>query len=59
MTSTFRLTRAEFKKIFKRPAVYIMALMLVATIFVSLYIFEPRSGLDLTIIYDNKTTSTE
>ena len=26
MTSTFRLTRAEFKKIFKRASIYIMAL---------------------------------
>ena len=45
MTGTFRLTRAEFKKIFKRPSVFIMALILVATIFVSLYVFN-KNGLN-------------
>ena len=57
MTSTFRLTRAEFKKIFKRPSVFIMAIMIVATIFVSLGIFNPVSLGDDDVVYDNYTDS--
>ena len=52
MTSTFRLTRAEFKKIFKRPSVFIMALILVATIFASLYLFNPISIPNSSIDYN-------
>lgn len=51
MTSTFRLTRAEFKKIFKRASVYIMALLLVVAVLVSMYIFKPVSNESDTIIY--------
>jgi len=58
MTSTFRLTRAEFKKIFKRPSVFIMALLIVATIFASLYLFDPATIANPTVDY-NKTTSLE
>ena len=43
MTSTFRLTRAEFKKIFKRASVYIMALLLVVAVFVSVYSTPPKT----------------
>lgn len=51
MTSTFRLTRAEFKKIFKRASVYIMALLLVVAVLVSMYIFNPVSNESSTITY--------
>ena len=58
MTSTFRLTRAEFKKIFKRASVYIMALLLVIAVLVSAYIFKPSSYTDKTISYgDNLSVS--
>ncbi len=53
MTSTFRLTRAEFKKIFKRPSVFIMAIMIVAIIFASLGLFNPMSLGDSTVVYDS------
>ncbi len=58
MTGTFRLTRAEFKKIFKRPSVFIMAVILVIAIFVSLYTFNPTTRVDNTVDY-NQTTSLE
>ena len=51
MTSTFRLTRAEFKKIFKRASVYIMALLLVVAVFVAVYVFKPLTSEDKTINY--------
>lgn len=58
MTSTFRLTRAEFKKIFKRASVYIMTLLLVIAVLVSAYIFKPSSYTDKTISYgDNLSVS--
>lgn len=57
MTSTFRLIRAEFKKIFKKSGVYIMALFIVATIFLSLYIFQPVEALNPTIEYGENLTS--
>jgi hypothetical protein len=56
MKGTFRLTGAEFKKIFKRPSVFIMALILIATIFVSLYIYKPTNATDLTVNYDLSTS---
>lgn len=56
MTGTFRLTRAEFKKIFKRPSVFIMALILVVTIFISLYIYKPVNAPDLTVDYNLNTS---
>lgn len=58
MTGTFRLTRAEFKKIFKRPSVFIMAVILVIAVFVSLYTFNPTSRVDSTVDY-NLSTSLE
>lgn len=57
MTSTFRLTRAEFKKIFKRPSIFIMALLIVATIFASLFMFNPEDKSTNNITYDNASTS--
>lgn len=56
MTSTFRLTRAEFKKIFKRASVYIMALLLVVAILVSAYMFKPNEVVDETITYGENLT---
>jgi len=57
MTGTFRLTGAEFKKIFKRPSVFVMALILVATIFVSLYIYKPVTATNSTVDYKLSTSS--
>jgi hypothetical protein len=57
MTSTFRLTRAEFKKIFKKPSVYIMAIFIVLTIFLSMYIFKPMEIVDPTISYGTQLNS--
>ncbi len=51
MTSTFRLTSAEFRKIFKRPSIFIMAILLVITVFVSLYTFNPNNRIDTTVDY--------
>lgn len=56
MTSTFRLTRAEFKKIFKRASIYIMALLLVIAIIVSIYMFNPIERVDNTISYGENLT---
>lgn len=58
MTGTLRLTSAEFKKIFKRPSVFIMAIILVVAVFVSLYTFDPNTRVDNTVDY-NLTTSME
>ena len=58
MSGTLRLTSAEFKKIFKRPSVFIMAIILVVAVFVSLYTFDPNTRVDSTVDY-NLTTSME
>ena len=57
MTSTFRLIKAEFKKIFKKPSVYIMALFIVLTVFLSLYIFQPIEAVNNTISYGENLRS--
>ena len=59
MTSTFKLTSAEFKKIFKRPSIFIMAILLVVTILISFTIFNPATLVDPLVVYDNATTSME
>lgn len=59
MTSTFRLIKAEFKKIFKRPSIFIMAIILVATVFISLFTFNPTVLPDSTITYETATNSSE
>lgn len=41
MRGIFRITRAEFNKIFKKPAVYIMAVVLVLACLISLFTFTP------------------
>lgn len=59
MPSTFRLMSAEFKKIFKRPSVFIVALLLVATIVASTYLFNPNKIENNNISYSNVDTSQE
>ena len=57
MTSTFKLTKAEFKKIFRSPSIFLMAIILVATIFISLYIFQPYERSNESVKYDNASTA--
>jgi hypothetical protein len=57
MTSTFKLIKAEFKKIFKYPSIYIVALLIVATIFGCMYLFEPLQTIDKNITYSGATTA--
>ena len=59
MTSTFKLTKAEFKKIFKRPSIFIMAVLLVVTMLVSITIFKPAELVNPTIEYTEATNSEE
>lgn len=59
MTSTFKLTKAEFVKIFKRPSIFIMAILLVVTILASVSMFQPSYKVDTTIIYENAQNSAE
>ena len=57
MTSTFKLIKAEFKKVFKHPSIYIVALLIVATIFGCMYMFEPTLISDKNISYSGATTA--
>lgn len=57
--SIFKLTSAEFKKIFKRPSIFVMAVLLVITILASLAIFNPTAIADPTISYDMATNSSD
>ncbi|MBE5735741.1 MAG: hypothetical protein E7356_00060 [Clostridiales bacterium] len=59
MGSIFKLTSAEFKKIFKRPSIFVMAVLLVITILSSLAIFNPTAITDPTITYDMATNSSD
>lgn len=59
MTSTFKLTKAEFKKIFKRPSIFIMGVLLVITMLVSITIFKPAELVNPTIEYTEATNSEE
>ena len=59
MPSTFRLMSAEFKKIFKKPSVFIVALLLVATIICTTFLFTPNKIDNLNISYSNINTSQE
>ncbi|MGN0960948.1 MAG: ABC transporter permease, partial [Christensenellales bacterium] len=59
MTSTFRLTKAEFVKIFKRPSIFIMAIFIVVTILASITIFNPSTRVDNTIVYEDASTAQE
>lgn len=59
--STFRFTRAEFIKIFKKPSAYIMAVFLLACVVVAYFIYTPQvrsSYLASYQIDDNTTVST-
>ena len=57
MSSIIKLTIAEFKKVFKRPSIFIMAIILVATILASMFIFVPETRNNETITYTNAETS--
>lgn len=46
MRGILRITRAEFNKIFKKPAVYIMAVVLVLACLISLFTFAPTNRQD-------------
>ena len=59
MTSTFKLIKAEFKKLFKYPSIYIVALLIVATILGCRYMFDPDKLGNKNITYTGKTTSQE
>lgn len=59
MTNIFKLTKAEFVKIFKRPSIFIMAILIVVTIFASMTFFDPTVRENLSVTYDNATTSQE
>lgn len=56
MGGIFRITKAEFIKIFKKPSVYIMGLLLAAVIVVGLFTFEPNNR--VTNLVSNITGST-
>ena len=49
MRGVFRITKAEFIKIFKKPTVYIMAFILMLTCVLSLFLYSPTSRPDLTV----------
>ena len=56
--STFRFTRAEFIKIFKKPSAYIMAVFLLACIVVSYFIYTPQTRTTYLATYEiNNDTS--
>lgn len=46
MGGIFRITKAEFIKIFKKPSVYIMGIILAFTLVVSLLFFQPENSSD-------------
>lgn len=50
MRGIFRVTRAEFNKIFKRPAVYIMGAVMALVCIISLFTFAPTSRTDNRIL---------
>ena len=58
MRGVFRITRAEFNKIFKKPAVYIMALVLVFACLISLFTFNPTNRYDERITLSKENAST-
>ena len=58
MRGVFRITRAEFNKIFKKPAVYIMALVLVFACLISLFTFNPTNRNDERITLSKENAST-
>lgn len=45
----FRLTKAEFVKVLKMPSIYIMGIILVITIIVSAFVFNPNSNRDVSL----------
>ena len=58
MRGVFRITRAEFNKIFKKPTVYIMAFVLVFACLISLFTFKPTIRTDNRVkLADENATS--
>lgn len=58
MRGIFRITSAEFNKIFKKPTVYIMALVLVFACLISLFTFNPTPRTDERVkLTDESATS--
>mgnify|MGYP002706402073 CR=1 FL=1 len=58
MRGVFRITRAEFNKIFKKPAVYIMAVVLVLACLISLFTFNPTNRNDERVTLSKENAST-
>ena len=54
----FRIVKAEFIKVLKKPMIYIMALLLVGTILGSYYLYEPDGYSDETVSYNNTANVT-
>ena len=55
MRGIFRITSAEFNKIFKKPTVYIMAFVLVFACLISLFTFNPTPRKDDKVSLSNKS----
>ena len=51
----FRIARAEFIKIFKKPSVYLMGVILAAVLVLSLLFFEPIGKQNYTVNLDGTT----
>ena len=49
MRGVFRITKAEFIKIFKKPTVYIMAFILMLACVLSLFLYSPTPRQDLSV----------
>ena len=51
----FRIARAEFIKIFKKPSVYLMGVILAAVLVLSLLFFEPANKQSYAVNLDGVT----
>ena len=52
MKGVFKITHAEFTKIFKKPIVYIMAFVLALTAVLSIVFFKPNVRSDNSVMLD-------
>ncbi|MBO7218834.1 MAG: ABC transporter permease subunit [Clostridia bacterium] len=50
-----KIVKAEFVKVLKKPMIYIMAFIIVATILASYYFYNPNGYDDKTVYYNNTT----
>ena len=57
MRGIFRITSAEFNKIFKKPTVYIMAFVLVLACLISLFTFNPAVRTDNRVTLSDESAS--